>query len=83
MRFVWLQEQGEIEGTANPGALNQVLFTLYNVLYWVPLIPAILGAHGVGFVSFALVIVVRAFCNFYRVNVLTPEQGAIFPFRSP
>ena len=62
-----------------------LIFVVYNVAYWIPLILAFTRVidYRTGFVTFFIVILVRAAANIYRNNALTQNQAEIFPFRIP
>ena len=85
MRFAWLRKNTSNDLSAEPDFINQLTFVAYNAVYWIPMVLPFIGIieYRTGFIAFATIIVVRAVANLYRNNVLTLEQGAIFPFRAP
>ncbi len=85
MRFAWLRETEYPEGTFQPKWPAKVLFILYNVVWWIPVILAFTKAinYRAGFIAFFIVTLFRGIANAYRINVLRPEKAMVFPFRSP
>jgi hypothetical protein len=85
MRFAWLHKQPDYSGTAQPGCLNQFVFSTYNLIYWIPAVLLVVGTldYEPAFAAFTLINVVRALINAYRVNVLSPAQAIFFPLRAP
>jgi hypothetical protein len=65
--------------------MERLVFIVYNLVYWVPLVLPITKTieYRTGFMAFAVVIAIRTVLNWYRVNVLAPEQGQRFPLRAP
>jgi hypothetical protein len=88
VRFAWLrQHTSEYESVEQrfPDPLWLVRF-VYNAAFWVFLLPFFTPiGYGVGFVAFAIVILVRFVANLYTNNVLdlTPRQYEAYPFRIP
>ena len=86
-RFVW-----ERKKSADPNAVKlpgihplNLVFVLYNLVYWIPVILTFTGIIGYRFgtIAFFAVILFRAVANLYRNNFLTLEQAEIYPFRIP
>ena len=89
MRFAWLQESsldGELikQASTHPLALIR---TAYNLVFWVFLLPFLFSSinYGMGFIMFAVVILLRLVLNLYTNNFikLTPQQFENYPFRIP
>jgi hypothetical protein len=85
MRFAWLQENSALNGSENESFFDRLILVIYNVVWWVPVVPPLLGwmDYETGFWGFTIVTFVRLAFNLYRNNILPPEQGVNFPFRSP
>ena len=62
-----------------------MIFIAYNVIYWIPIVLPFttLIDYRTGFISFFILIIIRAVANVFRNNFLTMEQAEIFPFRIP
>lgn len=85
LRFAWLRKQADDTTTPKDSPGNQLIFLLYNLVWWIPLVlPFVTDAvsYRAGFISFGVVTFVRASVNLYRINVLPPERGDRFPLRS-
>ena len=84
MRFAWLRSK---EGSEQPplSPVGRLLFIAYNVVWWVPVVLAVVGTQSWrgGFVAFLIFTSFRAVVNLYRTNVLPVEAAQHFPFRSP
>jgi hypothetical protein len=88
MRFAWLRENSPNytpvqQGCAHPLA---VIRTLYNLAFWIFLIPFFTAVeYRTGFIAFTVIIFVRLLLNLYTNNFLklTPEQFERLPFRIP
>ena len=85
MRFAWLWEQAGNDGKVPQGAIETLIFAVYNLVYWVPLVLPVIGTveYRAGIIAFAGVIAIRTVLNWYRVNVLAPERAFGFPLRAP
>jgi hypothetical protein len=85
MRFAWLRKKSRNDGPVEQSPTERLIFTAYNIVYWVPLALPLVGviAYRTGIIAFAAVVAIRAVFNWYRVNVLSVEQAQHFPFRSP
>jgi len=62
-----------------------LIFVLYNIVYWLPILLSFTGAieYQTGSIAFFAVILFRVVANLYRNNFLTLEQAEIYPFRIP
>ena len=86
MRFAWLQKI-----SANHVSVTQrfthplsLIRKVYNAAFWVFLIPFFTAVpYSIGFIAFAVIILVRFSTNLYTNNVLnlTPAQYEHYPFR--
>jgi hypothetical protein len=85
MRFAWLRENSANNVSIKPGFTNRFIYIGYNVVYWVPILPPLLGIidYRTGFIVLTVILIARLAANLYRNNVLTPEQAEVFPLRSP
>ena len=86
LRFAWLQQQAPGTVSPKPSSANRLIVFVYNLVWWFPIVlPFVSDAvsYRAGFIAFALVTLFRASMNLYRINVLSPEQGARFPLRLP
>ena len=87
MRFAWLQENSDnpvpVQTESSP-SLKWVTVA-YNVIWWIPIVLPFtkLISYRAGFISFLIITIIRAIANVVRNNLLTPEQAAGFPLRSP
>ena len=84
MRFAWQRENSGEEVSANQSTTSRIIYIFYNVVYWLPIVLTIFGVidYRTGFISFALVLLIRAVANLYRNNVPT-AKGEYFALRSP
>jgi hypothetical protein len=85
MRFARLKENSPDDVPVKEGALNRLVLTIYNVVWWLPLVLTLTKVidFRAGSVSFLAITLIRAVANVIRVNFLQPEQAQIFPLRSP
>ena len=87
MRFAWLRKNAVDDDTVKPGQTNNfsLIRMAYNLAFWVFLIPFFSKRidYSLGFIAFAIVILIRLALNLYTNNLLrqTPEQYERFPFR--
>ena len=84
MRFAWQRENSGDEVSANQSTTNRIIYIFYNVVYWLPIVLAIFGVidYRTGFITFSLILIIRAAANLYRNNT-SPEKGEYFALRSP
>ena len=85
MRFAWLRENSANTVSVEQSFTNQLIFVVYNVAWWIPVVLALVGPidYDTAFLAFFVFIIIRAAANLFRNNVLTPEQAEVFPLRSP
>ena len=85
MRFAWLRKTEFSGHEFRSSTAGNTIFPLYNIVWWVPVVLPFLKiiSYQAGFIAFFLVTVARAILNAYRINVLPPEKGMMFPFRMP
>ena len=64
---------------------RRLIYIAYNVFFWIPIVLPFTRIidYRTGFILLFVVTVIRAAANLYRNNVLSPEQAAYFPLRSP
>ena len=85
MRFAWLRGNSDNTDPVEQGGISRLIYVLYNVLWWIPLVLVILGRidYDTAFLAFFVCTLFRALANLYRNNFLTLEQAEVFPLRSP
>jgi hypothetical protein len=85
MRFAWLRENSANTVSVEQSFTSRLIFVVYNVARWIPVVLAVVGTidYGTAFLAFFVYTLIRAIANLYRNNVLTPEQAESFPLRSP
>ena len=66
-------------------SVDRMVFVAYNVIWWVPVILAVLGivSFWAGSLGFLIMNMLRAAVNAYRNNLLPVEAAQRFPLRSP
>ena len=84
MRFAWLTKDSADEVPAKESTINRVIYIAYNLIWWIPIVLAILKIidYQTAFIALFALTFMRAVVNLYRNNVLTPEQAVRFPLRS-
>jgi hypothetical protein len=85
MRFAWLRENSENTVSVEQSLISRLVFVVYNVAWWIPVVLAVVGIidYDTAFLAFFVYTLIRAVANLYRNNFLTPEQAESFPLRSP
>jgi hypothetical protein len=85
MRFAWIKDNAVEYNPIKQTAINRIIYILYNVVWWVPVVLPFTGIidYRTGFIVLFIVILIRALANLYRNNALTPEQAEVFPLRAP
>ena len=85
MRFAWLREKSGDPAPVQPGAINQLILIVYNLIWWVPIVLGFFKVidYRTAFITFLIITIFRAMANVVRNNVLPPEQAETFPLRSP
>jgi hypothetical protein len=85
MRFAWLREDSANTVSVEQSFTSRLVFVVYNVAWWIPVVLAVFGTidHGTAFLAFFVYTLLRAVANLYRNNALTLEQAESFPLRSP
>jgi len=84
MRFAWLTKDSIYEIPVKEIPINWVIYIAYNLIWWVPIVLAILKIidYRTAFITLFVLTFIRAVVNLYRNNVLTPQQAVSFPLRS-
>ncbi len=85
MRFAWVRKNSTEDAPLKPGMINRLIYIIYNVFYWVPILLPFLGIidYSTGFFVLAVNLFIRLSANLYRNNALTLQQAETFPLRSP
>lgn len=88
MRFAWLRQHTADFVSVRQGFPHPLWLVrfVYNAVFWVFLLPFFTAVDdSVGFVAFAVVILLRFMANSYTNNFLdlTPQQYEAYPFRIP
>ena len=85
MRFAWHRENSANTVSVEQSSASRLVFAVYNVAWWIPVVLAVFGTidYGTAFLAFFVYTLLRAAANLYRNNALTPEQAENFPLRSP
>lgn len=85
MRFARLKEDTGTPTAVNEGLTNRLILTIYNLVWWLPIVLTLTKVIGfrAGSISFLAVTAVRAVANLIRNNVLKVEQAQVFPLRAP
>ncbi|MFC1950801.1 hypothetical protein ACFLXN_00125 [Chloroflexota bacterium] len=62
-----------------------LIYLSYNLVYWLPMILGFTKVidYSTAFVWFFATLIIRGIANAVRNNVLIPDKGEKFPFRSP
>ena len=85
MRFAWLRKNSADKVSAKQSSTGRIIYITYNVVYWLPILLTVTKVidYRTGFITFSLILIVRAIANLYRNNVPAAEQGEYFALRSP
>ena len=85
MRFAWQRKNSTDNVSAKQSSTGRIIYITYNVVYWLPIVLTVTKVidYRTGFITFSLILIIRAVANLYRNNVRTPEQAEFFPLRSP
>jgi len=85
MRFAWQRENSGEEVSANQSTTSRIIYIFYNVVYWLPIVLTIFGVidYRTGFITFSIILIIRAAANLYRNNVPMADDGEYFALRSP
>jgi len=84
MRFAWQRKNSTDEISSNQSSTGRIIYIIYNVVYWLPIVLTVTKVidYRTGFITFSLILIIRAVANLYRNNT-TAEQGEYFVLRSP
>lgn len=86
LRFAWLRKRESDDEAVKRSVTSRLLTFAYNLVWWVPLaLPFLTDAvsYREGMIGFSLITLTRAVINFYRVNLMPPEEAQRFPLRLP
>ena len=84
MRFAWQRKNSTDKVPAKQSSTDRIIYIIYNVVYWLPIVLTVTKVidYRTGFITFSLILIIRAVANLYRNNT-TVEQGEYFALRSP
>ena len=85
MRFAWQRKNSTDKVSAKQSSTGRIIYIFYNVIYWLPIVLTVTKVidYRTGFITFSLILIIRAVANLYRNNVPTAERGEYFALRSP
>jgi nicotinamide riboside transporter PnuC len=85
MRFAWQRENSADTDSAKQTTTNRIIYIVYNVVYWLPIVLTITKVidYRTGFITFSLILIIRAAANLYRNNAPMADKGEYFALRSP
>jgi nicotinamide riboside transporter PnuC len=84
MRFAWQRKNSADKVSAQQSSTGRIIYIAYNVVYWLPIVLTVTKVidYRTGFITFSLILIIRAVANLYRNNT-TAEHGEYFALRSP
>ena len=85
MRFAWQRKNSTDEISSNQSSTGRIIYITYNVIYWLPIVLTVTKVidYRTGFITFSLILIIRAIANLYRNNVSMADKGDYFALRSP
>ena len=85
MRFAWQRKNSTDEISSNQSSTGRIIYITYNVIYWLPIVLTVTKVidYRTGFITFSLILIIRAIANLYRNNVSMADKGEYFALRSP
>lgn len=85
MRVAWQIKNSGNDVPVTQSFTNRLIYIAYNVIWWIPVVLPFTKIidYRTGFIVLFVVTFIRAIANLYRNNMLSPEQAAYFPLRSP
>jgi hypothetical protein len=85
MRVAWKLKNSGNDVPVSQSFTRRLIYIAYNVFFWIPIVLPFTRIidYRTGFILLFVVTVIRAGADLYRNNVLSPEQAAYFPLRSP
>ena len=85
MRFAWQRKNSADKASVKQSSTGRIIYISYNVVYWLPIALTFTKVidYRMGFITFSLILIIRAVANLYRNNVPTAERGEFFALRSP
>ena len=85
MRVAWQMKNSGNDVSVTQSFSRRLIYIAYNVIWWIPIVLTFTKIidYRTGFILLFVVTIIRAGANLYRNNVLSPEQAAYFPLRSP
>ena len=85
MRFAWQRKNSGDEVSAKQSTTSRIIYIFYNVVYWLPIVLTVTKVidYRTGFITFSIILIIRAAANLYRNNVPMADEGEYFALRSP
>ena len=85
MRFAWQRENSADKDSAKENTTSRISYIIYNIVYWAPIVLTFTGVidYRTGFITFSIILIIRAAANLYRNNVPMADEGEYFALRSP
>jgi nicotinamide riboside transporter PnuC len=85
MRFAWQRKNSADKDSAKQSSTNRIIYITYNVVYWLPIVLTFtkVNDYRTGFITFSVILIIRAAANLYRNNAPTADKGEYFVLRSP
>ncbi len=84
MRFAWLREKSGNQGSVTQSLSNRLIYLAYNAVWWLPILLGFtkLIDYQTAFITFFVLMIIRAGVNLYRNNIIDLEQAESFPLRA-
>ena len=85
MRFAWQRKNSADKVSAKQSSTDRIIYIIYNVVYWLPIVLTVTKVidYRTGFITFSLILIIRAAANLYRNNAPMADEGEYFALRSP
>lgn len=84
MRFAWLREKSGNQGSVTQSLSDRLVYLAYNAVWWLPILLGFtkLIDYQTAFITFFVLMIIRAGVNLYRNNIIDLEQAESFPLRA-
>ncbi len=85
MRFEKKKKNSADKVPEKQSSSDRIIYILYNVVYWLPIVLTVTNVidYRTGFITFSLILIIRAAANLYRNNAPMADEGEYFALRSP